>query len=52
MADILIDVPIDVVERLKKRAAANDRELDDELTSIAMAWVRRDAAEHGNERSD
>jgi hypothetical protein len=52
MADISVDVPDDVVERLKKRAAANGRELDDELTSIVMTWMRRDAAGRRTERSD
>ncbi len=52
MADILIDLPDDVIERLKKRAVANGRELDDELTLIVMASMRLDAAELCNERSD
>ena len=45
MADILIDAPDGIVERLKKRAAVNGRELYDELFSLAMSSIRSDAVE-------
>ncbi len=45
MADILIDVPDDVLERLRQRAIGNGRKLDEELTSIVIASARSDTAE-------
>lgn len=37
MADILIDLPDDVVERLERRAASKGRSLEQELHEIVLA---------------
>ncbi|WP_162918705.1 FitA-like ribbon-helix-helix domain-containing protein [Taklimakanibacter deserti] len=50
MADILIDLPDDVIERLERRAASKGRSLEQELHEIVIAAARSDFIRKDRER--